>query len=476
MAVDVASGAVDLDYIEVDVPGKLSLSWKRHFRSVLLDRPPSLLGLGWTSPYFVSLAPGVENFEFITPTGDREVFANDVAVLEAGGRVRNLPAFMELFRERGRYIVRRWDIDSGEVRRYCFVADPSRARWPLASIEDLSGQALDLTWNPDGSLAAVRQRLEQRSLSFTYAGGHIESVRLNGKRGASSLVARYEYDSAARLLAAYDAADSADRYRYDTANRLLEESAKDGGVFFFTYDRDGRCIRSSGLDRYDEKSLRILVASRWTEVTNSLGHTTRYQWTAAGQIVTEVNPRGGTRKTTYDSFARVASITDELGNKTTYEYDDDGNRCRIIDALGQVHATKHNEHHQPIEYTDSAGNSWHLLYDDAHRLVASRDPEGAQTVLTYDDHGNLVEATDPLGKRKQYRFDAQGTLQAISDWEDHHTVYEPDDFGRLSGRSTLGVRPRPFTTMCWARSSAWITRIEPASASTWTPAATSWRW
>ena len=373
----------------------------------------------------------MENFEFITPTGDREVFANDVDLLQKGGRVRNLPAFMELLRERDRYIVRRWDINSGEVRRYCFVADPSRARWPLSSIEDLSGQALDLTWNPDGSLAAVRQRLERRWLSFKYTGGFIESVLLHGKRGASRFVARYEYDTSARLSAAYDAADSADRYRYDAENRIIEESAKDGGVFFFTYDRNGRCIRTSGLDRYDEKSLRILDASRWTEVTNSLGHTTRYQWTAAGQIVAEVNPRGGTRTKTYDSFARIASVTDELGNTTAYKYDEDGNRCRIIDALGQVHATQYNEHHQPIEYTDSAGNSWKLFYDDAHRLVTTVDPQDAVHALRYDEHGNLIEAVDPLGKRKQYRFAADGTLLGTTDWEEHNTVYEPDDYGRL---------------------------------------------
>lgn len=431
MPINIASGAVEIDVIEVNVVGKLALTWSRQFRSGLLERPASLLGLGWSCEYFATLTRTATGFEFTTATGV-EIIDDPGNLVDGGERVGKPGAFLELFRDGRRYVIQQWNVTNGRVRRLCFTPDAGVGPWALSSIENLTGQALDLAWNDDGALATVTQRLERRALSFTYTpSGLIESVRAHGTKGEVRIAARYEYDGLGRLMAAFDAAGFANRYQYDARNRLSREIAKDGAVFSYQYDRSGRCIRMSGLDRYDERTLRYLDASLWTEVTNSRGHTTRYQRLPSGQIITEVNPVGGAQRTTYDPSGRIVSVTDPLGNTTTFEYDAFGNRCKIVDALGHAHAAEYNSDHQPLRYTDPAGNSWLLFYDESRRLVRTSDPEGGVFVLHYDSDGNIVEVIDPGGNKRQQHFVVGGVLQGFTDPKGNTTDYEPDGFGRL---------------------------------------------
>src|SRR5207253_42127 len=137
-----------------------------------------------------------------------------------------------------------------------------------------------------GRLTGVRQRLEKRTLLIDYTkNDRIESVSFLLPGNRRQVMARYEYDNSGRLSAAFDGLGYADRYEYDNASRMAREIIKDGGVFYFKYDEKGRCIRTSGLDRYNERTLRFLDSIRWTEVTDSLGNVTRYQWLESGQII-----------------------------------------------------------------------------------------------------------------------------------------------------------------------------------------------
>ncbi|CAL1241964.1 RHS repeat-associated core domain-containing protein [Candidatus Methylocalor cossyra] len=434
MPVNIASGAVELEFVDVAIPGQVALVWERHYSTERLDRAPTPLGQGWTNSYCATLEPKFDGFEFVTPEGASEFVEDRAGLVRRGGRAVNLGAGLEVFRDGRRYLVQHWEVESGAVRRYAFIPDETRRPWRLASLEDVTGQALDLEWDAAGKLISVTQRLERRCLRLAYTRhGTVGQVLFQPPDGEHQLLARYEYDPQGRLSAAYDAAGFADRYEYDEKGRITREIVKDGGVFTFRYDAQGRCIRTSGLGRYDEKRLRFLDAVGITEVTDSYDNTRTYQYLPSGQMVREVDPLGGETKTDYDEHGRIVAKTDPTGAVTRYGYDEKGNRNAITDALGHTYSFVFNDHHLPVAMTDPNGQVWRRTYDGANRLVATEDPLGHRWTIGYDAEGNAAELRNPLGARAYRKF-TRGVLEAVTDWMGHSTSFRLDGFGRVSER------------------------------------------
>src|SRR5215468_7107594 len=131
MPVDIASGKVELGYDDVSVPGKVKLAWDRYYSTALIDSQPTLLGRGWTSSYGATLTHMSAGFEFITDQGALEFFADPDGSVDRGERLINFGTFLEVFKDSGRYVVQSWDVESGEIWRYCFSPGPTGQPWPL---------------------------------------------------------------------------------------------------------------------------------------------------------------------------------------------------------------------------------------------------------------------------------------------------------------------------------------------------------
>ena len=240
-------------------------------------------------------------------------------------------------------------------------------------------RGLDLFWDEKGRLSRIKQRLEQRSLAIDYTPENlISAVLFLSPDHQRQVLIRYEYNGQGRLTAAVDALNHTDQYEYDKNARMTREFLKGGGVFDFKFDDQGRCIRTSAIDGYDEKNFRYLDHIGWTEVTDSLGEIRRYQWNPNGQIITEIDPLGGTTKTVYDEFDRIIEKINANGHATRYEYDEQGNYTGIMDALSQTTLFTYNQAHQLVSYTNNAGHTWHRFYDFKNHLTGTKNPEGGQ--------------------------------------------------------------------------------------------------
>jgi len=431
--VDVASGELYSTHEDISIPGKVALTWERRYSTSLLDSLPTPLGSGWTTRYFASLTQNETGFIFVSPEGDTQEFADPEHTIDQGGIVRNLGTFQELSKRGSQYIITQWDVDTGEIERFVFNQGQRRAAWPLAGIEDVTGQGLDLFWDEAGRLTCIKQRLEQRSLVLDYTPeNQISAVSFLAPDHQRQVLIRYEYDGKGRLTTAADALKHTDQYEYDKDARMIREFLKSGGIFEFRFDEQGRCIRTSGIDGYDEKNFRYLDHIGWTEVTDSLGEIRRYQWNPDGQIITETDPLGGTTKTAYDEFARIVEKTDANGNTTQYEYDEQGNYAKITDALGQTALFTYNQVHQSVNYTNNAGHIWHRFYDFKNYLIGTKNSEGGSYRLAYDANGNLTEITDSLGNHLRLTYSEFGVLESATDWEGHLTRYRTDALGRVT--------------------------------------------
>jgi len=433
--IDVATGVDYSDYEDITISGKVNLTWERCYSTALLDTPPSPLGPGWTNRYFSTLTHEDDKFLFVTSEGDLEVFDNADGTIEQGGVIRNLGSFLELTKRGDSYVITEWNVASGDIKRYVFKGGPKGKAMPLACIEDVTGHGLDILHDEAGRPTSIKQRLEQRTLLIDYnLSNRVSSVSFLLPDNKTQVMARYEYDDKGRLTAAYDALGYVDRYEYNEKSLITREIVKNGGVFFFMYDNRGRCIRTSGLDNYDEKTL-LYQDAGWTEVTNSLGYTKHYQWLPSGQVITEIGPAGGTERTEYDDYGRIIAYIDPNGAKTSYEYDDKGNRSKIITPLNMVAEIVYNRDHQAVKMTDLAGNTWVRSYDEYGRWNATEDPLGNRWQFSYDAYGNMIKIIDPNNDVKRFEYSQYGELIKETDWLGNITHYVFDHLHRVIKRT-----------------------------------------
>ncbi|CAN7709447.1 DUF6531 domain-containing protein [Variovorax sp. LjRoot290] len=431
MPVDIATGAVRLECEDVVIEGKLDLIWDRLYNTRYLTQAAAPMGRGWQSRYFASLTIGADGYTFVTPEGDTEDFPDPDALVANGGVLQRPGTFEEIFTLGRRYIVQRWDVETGEVWRYCFMPEPGRPRCRLQAIEDVTGRGLDLVWDAQERLVGVRQRLERRLLALDYSdAGFITQLTLVAASGNRHVLARYVYDADGMLAAAHDAADLVDRYEYGADGRIAREIAKDGGVFTYRYDAKGRCVKTGGLDRFAERRLRFFEAINFTEVVDSHDNVTRYHYLASGQMALEIDPLGNRKSTAYDAFGRIVSTTDATGAATVYSYDAAGNRASVTDALGNTTSLLYTAQHLPVAMRNAEGRVWRREFDDANQLVASIDALGHRWTLEYDAQGNIAGLQNPLGAWKRQRY-VDGVLVGVTDWLGQVTRFAHDDFGRV---------------------------------------------
>jgi RHS repeat-associated protein len=433
--IDVASGEVYIKRADiVPVPGQVELPWERRYRGSLLQRPATPLGAGWTTRYFAALKRTAGGFEFFTPEGDMLILPDERNLVDKGETIRALAVSTEITERAGGYLITRWLPRYEGIERYVFTAANRSGALHLTAIEDETGHGLDLQRDEAGRVGIIRQRLEGRSLVLQYNNDRLRSVSFSSATGESVTLVEYEYDSAGRLTGMRDVRGRIDRYEYDHASRLSSDGVRDGETFYFLYDAKDRCIKTAGVNRFDEKTLHYREHIGWTEVTDSLGNVTRYQYNERGQIIAVIDPLNGVRMSAYDEHGRMVSETAPNGGVTEYKYDASGNLCTNADALGQQWRLTFNDAHLALTLTDPAGNVWSREYDASNRLTAVEDPLGGKWTLTYNDDGQVVTMTEPNGASvKQSYPDSNGRMEA-TDWEGNLTRYVVDRFGRVVER------------------------------------------
>ena len=434
MPIDIATGDVDLTREDFALPGRVPLKWTRYYRHSLLTADYSQLGRGWTTSWLPALRRTAHSWNFRSREGEIHTFLDSEGRVENGVGIRLFGAYVELAREDSHFVVTQWNPESEDIWRYVFRAVGPGGTTVLLRVENVSGDSVDVVNDKADRLSALHQRLEGRTVAVNYLpSGKIGSLMLVTKTGENAELVRYEYDGVGQLSAAIDPRGLANRYEYDADYRLTREILRDGAVYSYRYDEQGRCIRFSGLDRYNEKRLRFLDATRTTIVTNSEGKSTIYRHLPTGQIVGEVDAYGNERRTTFDECNRIVAKVDPTGGTIRYSYDEYGNRDSVTDPLGNVYRFTFNTRHQPLTVTNPLGKAWTREYDAKHRLVSWKDPLGARWTISYDDLGNLAVITDPLGSRRHQRF-GDGLLLEKTDCMGQVIRYEWDCFGRLVER------------------------------------------
>jgi RHS repeat-associated protein len=440
--VDVVTGrAYTLPAIDLELPGPLPLVFARVYSTSAAERDVGL-GFGWACSWSWEIEVRRRDLVVWSDEG----IATDFPALDVGAEHIG-PWGWVLRRERERFV-----LDTGDGLRRIFAAvDETANRWKLLQLLDRNDNRIELGYDDGGRLVEVIDSVGRTLRVLSTRAGQIAALQvINARaRGRWVTVARYAYDEAGDLAAAFDAGGLATRYAYDDEHRLTRETDRVGLAFCFAYDREGRCVETWGEypGRRDPSLADDVPAKladgarargvhhvrldyhpdRYTEVADST-QIRRYfgnrhglvskriegfgveeaAYDERGFVVARADGEGATTSYERDARGRVVRAIDPLGRTTTYERDRRGLAVRIIDPAGGVYEILRDDRGNVIHEADPTGATTSYTYDARGLVTSITSPAGGVTRLAYDADGNLVEQTEPTGARWRWAYDVLG--------------------------------------------------------------------
>jgi RHS repeat-associated protein len=462
--VDVATGRVVTDHLDIELPGALPLRFERFYDSSLGWRETAL-GFGWSHSLDQAVWPERGRVVYQTEDG-REV---EFGTLDLPDRV--LAPGQELYHLIERLTLRclgplRYEVEdaAGVAREFAAVAPGARAA-RIVRKRTRDGHHLDYRYDGAGGAASdagggvfLREVADGagRRLALQHdRRGRLLRVDALGGDGAAIVTARFEHDAQGDLVAAIDAAGQAYRFEYVT-HLLVKETNRNGLSFYFQYDGLGsaaRCVRTWGDGGIYDHEITYDVKGRRTLVENSLGQVTLYQMDQANQVVAVRDALGNQTRYIYHprTGQKVAEIDPE-GGETTYGYDARGNCTRVIGPDGATLVLEFDRRDLPLRARDALGGEWHWGYNrrgqvvgridpldrrtqfhwDGVRLVGVTDPAGQETRIGYDRDGNVASVTTPDGAQSRWRYDGLGRCVEAIDAKGNVQRREHDPLGRVT--------------------------------------------
>jgi RHS repeat-associated protein len=427
--VDVVTGRVLTDHVDFTLPGPIPFQFERHYYSASTYQGP--LGHGWHHSYDQYIAIRGDSIILRAEDG-RDIEFDAIA---EGESIYEPVERLDLARQSNRFFVRTAD------RRVLHFGPGTRSdgTYPLTGIADHNDHAIRLEYSGDRLVSIVDSSGRRLQLVNDWKGRVVSLQAPDPDSGSSPLtVARFEYDLAGDLVAAYDAFDHAYHYAYRN-HLLVQETDRNGLSFYFQYDDytpEGWCVRTWGDGGIFDHKLTYHKTARITVVENSLGAKTTYVGNEVGLVSKIIDDLGIRETFEWDAWCRKVAETDANGNTTRFAYDPRGNLTSIRYPDGTVVEAHCNPGGELTQFTDPAGHRWDFARDERGRLTQFRTPLGATWRLAWARDRETL--TNPLGKEHQTRFDGQGNpvLEVGAHGGEIRCQY--DSLGRLCAREGPG--------------------------------------
>ncbi|WP_131786932.1 DUF6531 domain-containing protein, partial [Protofrankia symbiont of Coriaria ruscifolia] len=425
--VDMASGQMILQQVDLELPGLLAWTLQRtHMSSYQAGR---WFGPSWSSTLDHRLEIDDAGVCYAAPDGVLLAYPHPApgeTVLPAEGP--RLPLTRD---ENGAYTVT--DSVTGHTLHFAVPADGARGvALPLAAISDRNGHRVELGYDADdGTLAEINHSGGYQLVVETRQ-GLIAAVRMRGRAWElDTEIIRYGYDASGRLTEVVNSSGRPLRFDYDEDGRIVRWLDRNGTQHVYTYDEAGRVVRTAGSAGCFDGTITYDTDRHVTVVTDSLGHVTEYHFNDTMQLQRQVDPLGHATSYEWDRYDRKLAETDPLGRTVRYSYDAAGNLVEVLRPDGSRASAEWNNLRLPVTLVEPDGARWERFYDDRGNLTAVVDPAGARTAFGHDDRGRLTTVTDALGHTRRVATDASGLPVAVTDPLGAVTSYDRDVFGRV---------------------------------------------
>lgn len=429
--IDLASGKMTAERNDFSLPGPVPLDWDCIYYTSSDYQGP--VGYGWHHKYDMALTPEMRDGYLVMKLRLADGRLAFFPQLEVGEAFLDRQDKVELRRDEQGYYVR-------DERRFLYrfhegVGDD----WPLARVEDTSGNRIQL--NYDGHLA-LREVIDSagRHLQVdTDAFGRITAIHAPHpeKEGATFPIVRYEYDEAGRLLAAINALGHAFRYRYEGL-LMVQLTYRDGLSFYYEYDGEGhdaKCTHSHGDGNIYNGNITYEEGKTTLEriVGHPDGHVEHFIETYYhdGAVVHhEVDALGNEKRYEYSEDYELLAEIDPLGHKTSYKYDGRGNLVQIAYPDDTKIKMRYSEEDLLVEAVDQIGGKWVWEYDERGRVVRRVDSMERVTEYRYNEYGQLIQLIDPAGGRTLVGYNARKEIDQLTTPDNASSRWRYDNLGR----------------------------------------------
>ncbi|HZF52539.1 MAG TPA: DUF6531 domain-containing protein [Polyangiaceae bacterium] len=438
--VDVVSGNVVDEAVDLALPGAIPFIWKRYYSSARRRDEGATLGPGWAHGFEQRIEDDGKVLILREAQG-RSVFFERV---RPGEETFHRRERMTLRCEaEGHYSVYRSD----DRLVYEFSAFEAGGAASLRAVRDAWGNAIELYYENE-RLARILDTAG-REIRVLWDNGRIRRLEV---RVAGALERWFDYKYASLgprcLIAAVDALGHADTYEYNSGARMIATTIRRGVRFQYEYDGvTGRCTRTWGPDGLYEVDLRYDAP---TKSTVAEGEEPRvYTWDDQGHATRIATPGGEVlEESAYDDDGFLIAEVNGAGEGFKYWYDARGNLVRIVDAMDRVTAIEYDARDLPARRTTPDGLVTTYAHDDKGALTHITYPSGEWYGFTHDDRGRLTGVYGASGRLRTYEYDAQHNLIAETDARGARTAYAYDVLGRpvsrtdALGRATRVVQDR----------------------------------
>jgi len=225
-------------------------------------------------------------------------------------------------------------------------------------------------------------------------------------------------------------------FSHDAGGRITRWADDRGRWRRYDYDATGRCVRAESAGGHLDRELSYLDNS--TEVTNSLGHVTRYELDDRLRVVAESDPLGNTTRYELDEWGRLLARTDGLGRVTRYEVPDtETPGGATVLAWPEDDDRTYDTELRLVSVTDEQGLVCRYTYDPAGNLISETDGDGSTTLYGYDAAGQLVLRSNDAGETAVFTYDGAGRLTLARN-ADAEVAFDYDALGRVVAESING--------------------------------------
>ena len=271
----------------------------------------------------------------------------------------------------------------------------------ITSVTDPLGHQTTATYTQRNDPATVT---DARGITTTYhydANGNLTEVSRPLTSTGESATETFSYDDSAHpgdVTAKTDADGHSWRYAYDPAGNLVAQTDPEG----------------------DKQTTSFDSAGRPTDIVSPRGN-------ASG-----ANPADFTTHLEYDAAGDLTRSVDPLGHATVYSYDADRNRISVRDPRQNLTTTAYDHLGRPTTVTRADNSALTTAYDRDGNVASRSDGLNQATTYTYDALDRLKQETDPLAKSRLYSYDDANRLVAVQDESAQTASYGYDAAGELT--------------------------------------------
>jgi RHS repeat-associated protein len=438
--VDVATGKVFTEKIDLELPGPIPFKWERVWYSTSTYNGP--LGHGWHHAYDLKLV--VDDKEAVIALRMSDGRSVAFPKLALGQEHFDRAEKLTLFRDNRGYAVQTSDLKMFRFKPLSGESDEHR----LISVEDLVGNTIHFFYNRTGCLQEIIDSGRRRLRFESDQHGRIAALFAPHpeKHDQWFQAVRYSYDVDGDLVEVIDALDQTSKYAYEN-HLIVQETDRNGLSFYFEYEGQGEnacCTQTWGDGGIYDHHIKYDEILQRTTVVNSLGNKTVYHHDGA-LVLSIANALGAFKTKKYNEYFEVVAEKDEIGRKTKYTYDDRGNLIESEYPDGSKLSMEFNVDGLPIKSVDVVGGEWNLKYDQYRRIEEHKDSMGRITRFKYH-RGLPIEMADPSGGQFTFSYDTHNNLTTLITPDGEKRIWNNDRLGRpiLSILPTGGIEQRRF--------------------------------